>query len=109
MEERNAFGYPPYSRIVTAIIKGRDADKVVKASEAIRDRLADLFGYSRVLGPDSPPVSKVQYLFIRRIIIKIPLELTVDKSRSMLNKATSFLSDNHDFNGITLYFDADPQ
>ena len=109
MEERNAFGYPPYSRIVTAIIKGRDAEYVVKASEAIRDRLAELFGNNRVLGPDSPPVSKVQYLFIRRIIIKMPLDLGVDKSRSMLNKATAFLSDNHEFNGVTLYFDADPQ
>lgn len=109
MEERNAFGYPPYSRIVTAIIKGRDAENVVKASEVIRDRLTELFGNNRVLGPDSPPVSKVQYLFIRRIIIKMPLDLSVDKSRSMLNKATAFLSDNHEINGVTLYFDADPQ
>ena len=109
MEERDTFGYPPYSRIVTAIIKGHDAEKVVKASEALRDRLANLFGNNRVLGPDSPPVSKVQYLFIRRIMIKVPLELTVDKSRSMLNKATEFLVNNHEINGVTLYFDADPQ
>ena len=109
MEERDTFGYPPYSRIVTAIIKGHDAEKVVKASEALRDRLANLFGNNRVLGPDSPPVSKVQYLFIRRIMIKVPLELTVDKSRSMLNKATEFLVNNHEISGVTLYFDADPQ
>lgn len=109
MEERHDFGYPPFSRIITAIIKGRDAGMVQKASLAIHDRLADLFGTDRVLGPDAPPVSKVQYQHIRRIIIKVPLELTVDKSRSMLNQATAFILDDRNLNGITLSFDADPQ
>lgn len=108
MEERSLFGYPPYSRIITVSLKGTQPETVDRTALVLRKELASLLGEDKVLGPDAPPVSKIMYRYIRRIIIKLPLELTVDKSRALLSKAMdNTLCGN--MNGITVSFDADPQ
>lgn len=109
MEERYAFCYPPYTRIVTAILKGHDPETVERASHILKEILSDLFGQDRVLGPDAPPVSKIQYQHIRRIIIKISLELNVQQSRQIIAQALQRLYDGYGTNGINVTFDADPQ
>ena len=109
MEERHAFSYPPYTRIVAAILKGHDADMVERAAFVMRDALAARFGQEAVLGPDAPPVARVQYLHIRRIIIKTGLELPVDESRQIFAQAAQVLSTTPGISGVTLSFDADPQ
>ena len=108
MEERDAFLYPPFTRIVTVTVKGSQPDSVDRAALLLRNELASLLGQDKVLGPDAPPVAKVMYRYIRRIIIKLPLSFTVDKSRAMLSKAMdNTLSGN--ITGITVSFDPDPQ
>ena len=108
MEERDAFLYPPFTRIVTVTVKGVQPDSVDRAALLLRNELASLLGQDKVLGPDAPPVAKVMYRYIRRIIIKLPLSFTVDKSRAMLSKAMdNTLSGN--ITGITVSFDPDPQ
>ena len=109
MEERQAFGYPPYSRIITAIVKGHQQDTVDKAALMLKNHLSDIFGQDRILGPDSPPVSKIQYQYIRRIIIKLPLKITVDQSRAMLSDALKRVFSDQTMTGVTVSFDADPQ
>ena len=109
MEERHDFGYPPFTRIITVTVKGQQPDAVDRAALALRQEMATLLGEDKVLGPDAPPVSRIQYRYIRRIIVKLPLALTVDKSREMLSKASDNTLKGNDVNGITLSFDPDPQ
>ena len=109
MEERCAFGYPPYTRIVTVTVKGAQPDAVDRAALSLRKELATLIGEDKVLGPDAPPVSRIQYRYIRRIIIKLPLDLTVDKSRTLLSKALDSTMSQNTAGGITVSFDPDPQ
>ena len=109
MEERSAFGYPPYTRIVTVSVKGTQPDAVDRAALILRNELAAVLGQDKVLGPDAPPVSRIQYRYIRRVIIKLPLELPVDKSRSLLSKALDNTLAADKVSGITVSFDPDPQ
>lgn len=109
MEERAAFGYPPYTRIIMVTVKGQQQESVDRAALILRGELAKLLGQDKVLGPDSPPVPKIQYRYLRRIIIKLSLELTVDKSRAMLSKALENTLSQQSVNGITVSFDPDPQ
>ena len=109
MEERHDFGYPPFTRIITITVKGQQPDAVDRAALVLRKELATRLGEDKVLGPDAPPVSKIQYRYIRRIIVKLPLALTVDKSRAMLSEALDNTLAGNDVNGITLSFDPDPQ
>ena len=109
MEERRDFCYPPFTRIITVTVKGQQPDAVDRAALALRQELSIQFGEDKVLGPDAPPVSKIQYRYIRRIIIKLPLAITVDKSRAVLSKALDNTFAANNVNGITLSFDPDPQ
>lgn len=109
MEERSAFNYPPFTRIVTVTVKGALHETVDRASLALRNELVSMFGEQKVLGPDAPPVSKVMFRYLRRIIIKLPLELTVDKSRAVLSKALDNTLSQKALSGITVSFDPDPQ
>ena len=109
MEERSAFGYPPYTRIVTVTVKGAQPDAVDRAALILRKELAAVLGEDKVLGPDAPPVAKVMYRYIRRIIIKLPLSLTVDKSRALLSEALDSTMSQNTAGGITVSFDPDPQ
>ena len=109
MEERHDFGYPPFTRIITVTVKGQQPDDVDRTALMMRNQLAIQLGEDKVLGPDAPPVSRIQYRYIRRITVKLPLALTVEKSRAMLSKALDNTLAANDVNGITLSFDPDPQ
>ena len=109
MDERRAFAYPPYSRIITAVIKGQNQDAVERVSLSLRTELAGLIGQDKVLGPDAPPVPKIQYRHIRRIIIKLPLDLNVERSRTLLGEAVSRSLTHETASGVIVSFDVDPQ
>ena len=109
MEERRAFAYPPYSRIITAVIKGQNQDAVERKALSLRTELAGLIGQDKVLGPDAPPVPKIQYRHIRRIIIKLPLDLTVERSRTLLWEAVNRSLAQDTTAGVIVSFDVDPQ
>ena len=109
MQERRDFNYPPYSRLTSVTVKGTDMKKVEDAAVSIASRLADLFGQDRVLGPDAPPVPKVMYSHIRRIIIKTSLSAPSDTVRRKINEAVSMTTSENGLTGVTVSFDADPQ
>ena len=109
MEERQAFRYPPYTRLLTVTAKGTDMQTVERAATAVAGHLADTFGPQNVLGPDAPPVSRVQYMHIRRIIVKTALEAAPVQVRSQINEAVSKAASENMLGGVTLSFDADPQ
>ena len=109
MKERHDFSYPPYTRIITVTVKGQQPDDVDRTALMMRNELAIQLSEDKVLGPDAPPVSRIQYRYIRRITVKLPLALTVDKSRAMLSKALDNTLAANYVNGITLSFDPDPQ
>jgi len=90
-------------------VKGAQPDAVDRTALSLRNELASVLGDDKVLGPDAPPVSRIQYRYIRRIIIKLPLELTVDKSRTLLSDALDNTLSQNTVSGITVSFDPDPQ
>lgn len=109
MQERSAFNYPPYSRLVSVTVKGTDMRAVENTAMSIAACLAKLFGQDRVLGPDAPPVSKVMYSYIRRIMIKARLEQTSAAIREKISQAVSSTARETGLSGVTVSFDADPQ
>ena len=109
MLERSAFNYPPYTRLVSVTVKGTDMRAVENTAMSIAACLAKLFGQDRVLGPDAPPVSKVMYSHIRRIMIKARLEQTSTAIREKISQAVSSTARETGLSGVTVSFDADPQ
>ena len=109
MPERLAFNYPPYSRLTLISVKGTEIGNVERVSSSLAYHLTQLFGQQRILGPDSPPVSRVQYRHIRHVMVKAGLEITPATVRTQINEAISRTASECGLNGVTVSFDADPQ
>lgn len=105
--ERHDFNYPPYTRLIYVYIKGRNEDCVQRASMWYADLLRQSFG-ARVLGPDRPVVSRVQSMYIRKIVLKLENNSSPQKVREIISTAEENFYAQNGFKTLVLYYDADP-
>lgn len=107
LEERKQFGYPPFSRLIYIYLKHRDERTVDALSKLFADYLRQTFDH-RVLGPDNPPVARIQSLFIRKIVLKMELNISMQKVKAHLQKVCENMLADKRFKTLTLYYDVDP-
>lgn len=107
MEERKMFRYPPFTRLVYVYLKHGNDNLVEEGAQELGKLLRHTFG-SRVLGPDKPSVAKVKTLHIRKIIIKLELNIDLPGVRQCLRQMRSSLLGNKRFAALQVYFDVDP-
>jgi len=73
MPERKLFSYPPFSRLIGLTIKHKDFMITENASQLLSNQLKKHFN-EWIKGPNKPVFQKINNLFIREILIKIPRE-----------------------------------
>lgn len=105
--EREAFGYPPFMRIINIYVKHRDARTLVECADRYARSLREIFG-SRILGPLEPPVARVQSLYIRKIMLKLEINASTAKIKELLRKQYIALAASPLMKGLTVYYDVDP-
>lgn len=107
MEERRIFRYPPFFRLIYVYLRHKDNRVLDSLSQTMASMLREIFG-DRILGPDSPPVGRVQSLFIRKIVIKIENGASVSKVRSVLCAIKQQMLHLPSSNGLNIHYDVDP-
>lgn len=107
MQERRQFAYPPFLRIITIYIKHRHLSVVEMLARELTLNLRSSFG-TRVLGPDEPPVGRVQSLYIRRVMLKVEANLPLPQVRSILLATRAELISQSQYSSAHIYFDVDP-
>lgn len=109
IQQRSDFNYPPFTRLIDIYIKHRDQRMADDIAMAYRHRLESLFG-NRVTGPETPAVGRVQNLYIRRLMLKIEINSSMSKVRSILREVYETFHNNRleGFRGATVYYDVDP-
>lgn len=107
MTERKDFHYPPFYRLIDVYLRHRDNQLIGHLADDMATRLRQAFG-SRVLGPDCPPVARVQSLYIRKIMIKIEHGASIDKVRNALTSIQEQMLSQTIANGLTIHYDVDP-
>lgn len=107
LAERQTFHYPPYYRLIYVYLKHRHEDVLGQMAQDMALRLRALFG-NRVLGPDKPPVARIQTLFIRKIVLKVENNAPVARVRSLLTDVQRALQEDARFRGGMVYYDVDP-
>lgn len=107
MQERKVFRYPPYFRLINIIVRGRDEHLTDSAAREFASALRNTFG-ERVLGPGKPPVSRIQSLYIRHILLKIENSASIQKVRESIYHHQSVAFANPAFKSILLHYDVDP-
>ena len=60
------------------------------------------------MGPDRPPVARVQKLFIRKIMLKFEMKVNPLRIRELLLKVQQDLLSEDKFKTLTVYYDVDP-
>ena len=107
LAERHLFRYPPFYRLIYVYLKHRKEDVLEQAASQtavyLRNGLKE-----RVLGPDKPPVARIQTLFIRKIVIKIEQQASMSKVKKYLTEVQQAITADERFRTVNFYYDADP-
>lgn len=107
IEQRKAFAYPPFSRIIYIYLKHRDIAALKSITGIYADYLRKLFG-TRVFGPEEPLVGRIQGLFIRKIMLKVEVNASMAKVKELLRQAIVDLSSIKEMRSAQIYYDVDP-
>lgn len=107
LAERQIFHYPPYYRLVYVYLKNRNEALLDLMARTMAEKLQAVFG-SRVLGPDKPPVARIQTLFIRKIVVKIEQNAPMNRARELLLRVQREMVEEDRFKSLIVYYDVDP-
>lgn len=107
LSERQLFHYPPYYRMVYVYLKNRNEALLDQMARTMADKLRAVFG-QRVLGPDKPPVARIQTLYIRKIIVKIEQNAPMNRARELLVQVQREMVEDDRFKSLIVYYDVDP-
>ena len=107
LAERQMFHYPPYYGLVYVYLKNRNETLLDLMAQTMAAKLRTVFG-NRVLGPDKPPVARVQTLFIRKIVLKIETNAPMARARELLVQVQKEMVAEDRFKSLIVYYDVDP-
>jgi primosomal protein N' (replication factor Y) len=87
MEERRAFHYPPFYRIINLDIKHKNPDMLYNQAIYLGKELRNHFGEERVMGPQVPLISRIRNYYIQSIMLKF------EKDGVSINKVKTTIRD----------------
>lgn len=108
LAERQLFRYPPYYRLIYVYLKHRREEVLDLAADFMAEHLRSGLG-ERVLGPDKPPVARIQTLYIKKMIVKVEQTASMAKVRDYLLSVRQAVLEDERFRTLTVYYDVDPQ
>lgn len=107
MEERKAFNYPPFCRMIRISVKHRDRSLLNTFSDFLARDLKCEFG-KRVLGPEFPPVSQVQLWYIKNLLVKLDKEKPASQPKMYISEAIDRLLKEKGASSLRISVDVDP-
>ncbi len=107
MEERKAFNYPPFCRMIRISVKHRDMALLNAFSDFLARDLKTVFG-KRILGPEFPPVSQVQLWYIKNILVKLEREKPASRAKMQIAGAIERLMKEKGASSLRISIDVDP-
>ena len=105
--ERKNYRYPPFVRLVRLTLKHTDAQRLEAAAEVLAARLTQRF-MARVLGPETPMISRINDLHHRVLLLKFERELRPDAYKELLQADLDAFQADERFKRIRLIVDVDP-
>ena len=106
LEDRRIYKYPPYCRIIKLTLKHKDYNKVNEGAEWLAISLRHVFK-DNVLGPEFPVVSRIRNQYHKNILLKIPQNQSLVKTKSVLQKIKMSFSSTRDFRAVRLLINVD--
>jgi primosomal protein N' (replication factor Y) len=83
--ERQIYKYPPYFKLIKLTLKHRDFDKLKQGSMWLYQVMQQNLPMP-VLGPEEPPISRIRNEYIRTIMVKIPMNISIGNTKKTIQK-----------------------
>ncbi|MDR2887539.1 MAG: primosomal protein N' [Bacteroidales bacterium] len=107
IEEREAFNYPPFCRIIKIVVRHKDLALLNHHAGLLGAELKNLFG-RRVLGPEFPVIPKVNLWHIKTIMIKIEAGKPLATAKQMTAAAIAKTENGKNTSSLRIAVDVDP-
>jgi primosomal protein N' (replication factor Y) (superfamily II helicase) len=107
LADRKNFHYPPFSRLIEIMVKGKNKEILDRAALALAELLkknSDI----RVMGPEYPLISRIQNHYLKQIILKIDKARSVKAVKECLETSLVNIHAQTDFKSIGFTIDVDP-
>ena len=105
-QERYDFKYPPFYRTIKITFKDRSLQKVESGAQwyvmALKQHLQD-----NVLGPEAPAVARVRNQFITAVLVKIPKNQSLQKTKNYIASVQRSFNAAKQFSSIRVTIDVD--
>jgi len=106
--ERRNFHYPPLYRLIQLDVKHKDANKLAVISVKFANILKSQLG-NRILGPQSPLISRIRNYYIQTILVKIEKDgISIQKVKEMLKQTLTTFEAEPANKGVYIQIDVDP-
>ena len=106
MNDRHIYKYPPIYRLIKITFKHKDYNKVNLAAEWYATSLRQVFK-TNVLGPEFPPISRIRNLYHKNILVKIPQQQSLVKTKEAIIKINNSFFSVKDFRAIRVILNVD--
>lgn len=107
MDERKAFNYPPFNRMIKIILKHKDRSQLNYFADKLASDLKKQFG-KRVLGPEFPVISRLQQWYLKTIILKIERERPLSPAKQSILDSISVIEKLEKASSLKISVDVDP-
>ncbi|MCM1490259.1 MAG: primosomal protein N' [Muribaculum sp.] len=107
LENRQRYGYPPYTKIINVFIRNKDAATCDAAAVMLAMALRQVFG-NRVLGPEKPFVSRVNTWYLQQIMLKVEAQASMKKVKVLLRQVYENLAPAPQIKTSQVHYDVDP-
>ena len=107
LEERLMFRYPPFHRLINITIKHKDKTRCDRAARMIGSFMSRSLG-DRVLGPQAPPISRIQNLFLNKLLVKIEKDASVKRVKKTIGQAINWVKTDAELKYVIFQIDVDP-
>lgn len=107
LDERRHFKYPPLFRMIKITFKSRDLNKLNEASDWLALYYRQIFT-TNVLGPEFPGISRIRNEYHKNILIKIPQEQSLAKTKSYVKKGVDKFKSIAQFRSVKVVTNVDP-
>ena len=106
MDERYNFKYPPVYRLIKITFKHKDYNRVNLAADWYAKSLKQIFK-ANVLGPEAPPVARIRNLFHKNILVKIPPNQSLGKTKEAILRIDTSFNAVKDFRSVRVIINVD--
>jgi primosomal protein N' (replication factor Y) (superfamily II helicase) len=106
LEERYNYKYPPFYRTIKIVFKDKGLERVQKASAWFGQALEMQFK-ENILGPEPPPVGRIKNKYIMNILVKIPKNQSLEKTKKYIENVWRSFNSIKEFSSVRVNIDVD--